>query len=137
MLFVFDENFSKRLAEGLHLLEKSNPASKIPVNVTAAEILMGRRGATDQELYEAVGKQNGVLFTKDKDFKEIKLYESVIKQHRARVLFFKQSKKLIFFWDMLVALVNNWETIKEKLSADAPPYCYEIDKKGTISPRPF
>jgi hypothetical protein len=137
MLIVFDENFSKNLAAGLHLLEKSNPHSIISVDVTSAEKLMGKRGTDDKELYETVGKLNGVVITKDKDFKEIKLYESVIKEHRAKVLFFKPSKKLIFFWDILKATIDKWEDIKEKLENEAPPYCYEFDIRGGISPRPF
>jgi hypothetical protein len=98
---------------------------------------MGRRGATDPELYEAVGKRNGIVFTKDKDFKEIKLYERVIKEHRAKILFFRPSKKLIFFWDILKATVDKWDYIKESLDKDAPPYCYEFDITKGISPRPF
>jgi hypothetical protein len=137
MLFVFDENFSKNLAAGLHLLEKSNPHSRISVDVTSAEVLMNRRGATDPELYIEAGKINGVVFTKDKDFKEIKIYEKVIENHRAKVLFFKPSKKFIFLWDQLIALVNKWEDIKEKLNNDAPPYVYEFDIRGGISPRHF
>lgn len=137
MLFVFDENFSKNLATGMDLLEKSNPHRKIFVDVTSAEVLMGRRGADDPELYEKVGKLKGAVITKDKDFKEIKLYESVIKEHRAKVLFFKSSKKMIFFWDILKATIDKWEDIKEKLENEAPPYCYEFDIRGGISPRPF
>jgi predicted nuclease of predicted toxin-antitoxin system len=137
MLFVFDENFSKHLAEGLHLLEKSNPSNKIAVDVTSAEVLMGRRGATDPELYKAAGKRGGVLFTKDKDFRQIKIYEKIIEQHRAKVLFLKSSKKMIYFWDILIAIVNRWDEIKEKLSDDAPPYIYEFDIKHGISERHF
>lgn len=137
MLFVFDENFSKNLAAGLHLLEQSNPASKIPVDVMAAEIFMRRKGATDPELYEAVGKVKGVVFTKDKDFRQIKLFEKVIKENKAKVLFFKHSKKMVFFWDILKALVERWEEVKEKLNNDAPPYIYEFDIRNGISPRPF
>jgi hypothetical protein len=137
MLFVFDENFSKNLAAGLDLLEKSNPSSQIPVDVVAAEILMGKRGAEDPILYEKIGKVNGILFTKDKDFKDIKMYEKIINEHKARVLFFRKSKKLIFFWDMLTALVNKWDYIKEKLSEDSPHHVFEFDIKGGISPRPL
>jgi hypothetical protein len=135
MLFVFDENFSKHLAEGLHLLEKSNPSSKIAVDIISAEALMGRRGATDPELYEAAGKRKGVVFTRDKDFRQIKIYEKIIVYHRAKVLFFKSSKKMIYFWDTLIALVNNWEEMKEKLSQDTPPYVYEFDIRQGISER--
>jgi hypothetical protein len=96
----------------------------------SAEALMGRRGATDPELIKAAGA-NGVVFTKDKDFKQIKLYTKVIEETGAKVLFFKSSKKMIFFWDMLTALVVRWEEIKEKLSGKKPPYVYEFDiKKG-------
>lgn len=137
MLFVFDENFSKNLAAGLHLLEQSNPASKIQVEVMAAEIFMRRKGATDPELYEAVGKVNGVVFTKDKDFRQIKLLEKVIKENRAKVLFFKHSKKMVFFWDILKAIIDRWEDLKEELDKEAPPYVYEFDIRTGISPRPF
>jgi hypothetical protein len=135
MLFVFDENFSKNLAAGLHLLEKSNPASKIPVDVTSAELFMGKRGAADPVLYEAVGKAGGVVITKDKDFKQVKLLDGVIEEHKAKVLFFRSSKKLILFWDILIAMVENWEEIKEKLNNDAPPHVYEFDIRSGISPR--
>ena len=131
MLFVFDENFSKNLAAGLDLLEKSNPSSKIPVDVISAEQLMGRRGATDPEIITAAGS-NGVVFTKDKDFRQIKLYARVIEQSGAKVLFFKSSKKFVFFWDILTALVERWEEIKDILNKPVPPYVYEFDIRQGI-----
>lgn len=136
MLFVFDENFSKNLAAGLHLLEKSNPSSQIHVDVTSAESLMGRKGAKDEEIIQAAGS-DGVVFTKDKDFRQIKLYAAVIEATGAKVLFYKPAKKLIFFWDILTATVEKWEEIKEKLSQPKPPYVYEFDIRAGISPRPL
>ena len=136
MLFVFDENFSKRLAEGLDLLEKSNPASKIPVDVISAEKLMGRKGAEDTEIIITAGL-NAVVITKDKDFKQIKLYSNVIQSSGTKVLFVKQSSKLIFFWDILIAMVTRWEEIKEKLSADNSAHVYEFDIRKGISERHF
>jgi hypothetical protein len=131
MLFVFDENFSKNLAPGLDLLEKSNPASRVGVNVISAEALMGRRGASDPELIQAAGKR-GVIFTKDKDFRQIKLYAKVIESTGGKVLFFKESKKLIFFWDILTAIIIRWEEIKEVLNKPAPPHVYELDIRRGI-----
>jgi hypothetical protein len=130
MTFIFDENFSKNLANGLNLLERSNPRNNIPVTVVSAEELMGKRGATDQEIIKAAGP-NSVVFTKDKDFRQIKLYGKIIEQTGVKVLFFKSSSKFIFFWDILIAIVTNWETIKENLTKDVPPFVYEFDiKKG-------
>ena len=136
MLFVFDENFSKNLAAGLHLLEKS-AFDNSSLEVTSAEVFMGRRGATDPELFEAVGKAGGVLFTKDKDFRHLKMYDRVIQTHNAKVLFFRPSKKMIIFWDILTAIVNKWDYIKEKIDTASPPYLYEFDIRAGISPRPF
>ena len=137
MLFVFDENFSKNLAAGLHLLEKSDLDEQSTTDILSAEVFMGRKGATDPELYEAVGKSNGVVFTKDKDFRHIKIYEKVIEANRAKVLYFRPSKKFIFFWDMLVAIVTRWDEIKEVMNRDSPPYVYEFDIKKGISERHF
>ena len=131
MLFVFDENFSKRMAAGLDLLEKSNPGSTIPVDVIAAEILMGRRGAHDWEIINAMGK-DGVFITKDKDVKYWKLLRKVIEDNDARVLFFMHSKKLIYFWDILTAVINRWDEMKEVLSRVTPPYIYEFNLRTGI-----
>lgn len=116
------------------MLEKSNPGSKIPVDVTSAEALMGRRGATDEELIEAAGS-DGVVITKDKDFKQIKLYAPVIELTGARILFYKHSKKLTYFWDILTATVVRWEEIKERLNKPKPPYVYEFDIRSGVSER--
>ncbi len=126
MIFVFDENFSKKLAEGLDLLEKSNPASTIAVDVLSAEKLMGRRGASDEEIIRKLNGR-GVIVTKDKDFKQIKLTGKAIEQTGTKVLFFRHSKKMIFYWDLLTTVVKYWEKIKTEMSKDAPPYVYEFD----------
>lgn len=136
MLFIFDENFSKNLAQGLNLLEKSNPAREILAEVISAEELMGKRGATDEEIIIAAGRRKGVIITKDKDFKQIKLLEKIIEASGTKVLFFKFSKKRIKFWDILTAIVGEWEVLKEKLSKEPPPYVYQFDNKG-ISPFHF
>ena len=136
MRFVFDENFSRHLAEGLDLLEKSNPGRIIQVDIISAEGLMGRRGATDPELIKAAGP-DGVVFTKDKDFKQIKLYAPVIEATGAKVLFYKYSKKMILFWDILTETVARWEEIKEKMSRPKPPFVYEFDIRAGVSERHF
>lgn len=131
MIFIFDENFSKRLAEGLDLLEKSNPASIINVDVLSAEKLMGRRGATDEEIIRKLNGR-GVIVTKDKDFKQIKLTGKAIQETGTKVLFFKYSKKMVLYWDLLTTIITYWEKIKSELNKNAPPYVYEFDIKGNI-----
>ena len=131
MLFVLDENFQKNLAPGLDLLERGNLGSKIPVRVIAADEFMGRKGATDEEILDALGDK-GVFFSKDKDFKQLKLYAKVIEGQKAKVLFFKYSKKMVLFWDLLIELVTHWEKIKDELSKPAPPYVFQFSFGGGI-----
>lgn len=131
MIFVFDENFSKRLAEGLDLLEKGNPGRKIPVDVFSAEKLMGKKGATDEAIIRKLNGK-GVIFTKDKDFKQIKLTGKAIEETGTKILFFKFSKKMVLYWDLLSTIVTYWEKIKLQLKADSPPYVYEFDVNGNI-----
>lgn len=95
---------------------------------------MGRRGATDSELINAAGPEGDVI-TKDKDFRQIKLYASVIEASGAKVLFYKHSKKLVYFWDILITTVTRWEELKEKLIRSKPPYVYEFDIRSGISER--
>src|SRR5438128_12121200 len=100
MLFVLDENFQKNLAPGLDLLDKSNPGSRISVTVLSAEQFMGRKGAKDEEILDALGDK-GVLFSRDKDFKQLKLYSKLIEGRRDKVLYFKQSKKTTLFRNVI------------------------------------
>ena len=131
MVFVFDENFSKRLAQGLDLLEKANPGRSLPVDVISAEVLMRKRGSSDADIIKAMGK-GGVFITKDKDVKYFKLLKNVIIQTDAKVLFFMSSKKLIYFWDILTAVVNRWEEMKEVLNKPTPPHLYEFNIRTGI-----
>ena len=109
-------------------LRKSNPGSVTPVDVISAEKLMRRRGADDLELLKAAGS-DGVIITKDKDFKQIKLYAPIIEATGAKVLFYKNSKKLIYFWDILTATVERWEEIKERLLYGAVYYMSNYNHK--------
>ncbi len=92
---------------------------------------MGRRGATDEEIIRKL-KGRGVIVTKDKDFKQIKLTGKAIQETGTRVLFFKYSKKMVLYWDLLTTIVTHWEKIKVEMSKDAPPFVYEFDIKGDI-----
>lgn len=126
MIIVFDENFSKKLAEGLNLLEKSNPGWAINAEVLSAEAFMGYKGAEDSVVYEKIGKE-GLFITKDKDFKHIKMYGKSLEKAKAKVLFFKSSKRLITHWDYVKIVIVYWIEIKELLTRTSPPYVYEFD----------
>ena len=129
MLFIFDENYSNRFAQGLKLIEQGNLKSSIPVDITHIKLL-SLEGAADEDIIEAAGKKNGIIITMDKDFKHIKHYYQLYKQHNVGVVIFKSSKNVIYYWDIVVAFINRWENLKKLLSEDDLPFVYEINSGG-------
>jgi len=79
MIYIFDENYSYRLAHGLSLIEQGNFKSKFPIEITHVKLL-GLEGSSDERIIEEAGKRNGVIITMDKDFRHMKHYYSLYKK---------------------------------------------------------
>jgi predicted nuclease of predicted toxin-antitoxin system len=129
MLFVFDENYSAKIAKGLEILESGNIRSPHPAEIRHITELLPV-GAGDDEVTKAVGKNRGTIFTKDKDFKTIRLLHGLYKEYHVGVIFLQQPKKGLSYWDNVCMLVENWERIKEIIADESAPFIYEIGKKG-------
>lgn len=131
MLYIFDENYSHRIAEGMNLLESGNKrVNSLVIRVKHIKELIGRTGAPDTEVVETVGAHGGILFTKDKDFRQIKLMEQLYRKHKVGVVFFKQSKDGIRYWENVKTLVNRWDDIYEKVKNETPPFAVQVAKEG-------
>lgn len=131
MLYIFDENYSYRIAEGLNLLESGNSRPNQPaVSVKHITKLTGRTGAPDTEVIETAGEHGGILFTKDKDFRQIKAMEQLYRRHKVGVVFFKQHKNGLLYWDNVKTLINRWEDLKAKLINEIAPFAYQVSKDG-------
>ncbi len=131
MLFIFDENYSHYLADGLNLLEGGNDRS--PIRAGATHILTLTKGVTgipDEEVIEIVGKHKGILFTKDKDFKQIKHYYQLYKQHNIGVVFFESSRKPLLYWDYIKIFIEKWEDLKILIDKETAPFAIKIPKQG-------
>jgi predicted nuclease of predicted toxin-antitoxin system len=129
MLFLFDENYSYRIAEGLHLLEDGNNKSKIKVKVTHVKHC-GLLNKPDEDIIEYAGKNNAIIFTQDEDFRHIKHYYKLYEQHKTGVVVFRSYKGKIFYWDMVERLVKVWENLKVTLYTEQKPFALEITKTG-------
>jgi predicted nuclease of predicted toxin-antitoxin system len=131
MLFIFDENYSYRIAEGLNLLEGGNQKSPIPVTAThILSLTNGKTGEPDEVVIKIAGANKGIIFTKDKDFKQIKSVAPLYKAYKVGVVFLKQNKKGLSYWDNLKILVEKWEDLKSTLSKDTPPFVYQLSNEG-------
>ncbi len=129
MTYIFDENYSYRLAEGLRLIEEGNLRSKIKIEITHVKFLQ-LEGATDEQLIEAAGKLNGRIITMDKDFRHMKHYYTLYKKHKTGVIIFRSSKGVIHYWDIVRSFINRWEELKEEISNATLPFAYQINSKG-------
>ncbi len=135
MLFIFDENYPKKLSEGLNLLEQGNRMSPIAVSVIDAISFMGRRGATDIEIIIAAADKDAIIITHDADFRRIKHYKQFLLQHKVGYIYFKTPKMKggYHYWDIVKTFVSKWEELKQNISQDTHPFTYEVGKTGGIS----
>jgi predicted nuclease of predicted toxin-antitoxin system len=129
MKYIFDENFSHRLAQGLSLIEQGNLKSKIHTEITHVKFL-GLEGATDEEIIEAAGKNEGVIITMDKDFRHMKHYFQLYKTHKTGVIIFRSTKGKLSYWDIVKSFINKWEELKESIINESVPFAFQINTKG-------
>ena len=143
MIFIFDENFSYRIAEAFNLLESGNKTTKNHVECRHIIELAKSLGIkpdgssyTDEQVAQIAGKKNGVIFTQDDDFKSIKHQYPLYKQYKIGLVYFKTTQETRGYWNMVIALITKWEETKEKMVDATPPYCFFVDKKS-VQVRPF
>ncbi len=137
MVLVFDEMYSPDLALGLSILERAKERSPYKVEVKHIEELAGKKGSLDEEVIEIAGKNDGVILTKDNDFRTLKHYYPLYKKHNTGVIFFHSTSKKFVFWDMVVSFINNWERIKEISCNEKPPFIYKIGLTGGVQRMDF
>lgn len=85
-------------------------------------------GATDEEIIEAAGKNEGIIITMDKDFRHMKHYFQLYKAHKTGVIIFRSSK--LSYWDIVKSFINRWEELKESAINETIPFAFQINTKG-------
>jgi hypothetical protein len=130
MTFVFDENLSKNLSEGLQKLENGNTRSAHRVKVLYAPDLCGE-GADDEVIIPKVGAIDAIFITQDRDFTNKKHYFSLYKQHQAAIIVYRLENKAIY-WDKVKSFVRLWEDIKHTSHTHKRPFVFIIGKTGGI-----
>jgi hypothetical protein len=129
MLLIFDANCSKKLAEGLDLLEQGNQKSEIHAQVRHITKFL-KPDATDNEVIQIVGRNKGIIITFDTGFKKIKHRYKLYEEHQIGVILFHSHKDVIYYWDIVKSFVSKWEDLKRKIHEDKVPFLYEISMKG-------
>lgn len=126
MKVYFDENYSKYIAQAFNLFEYTHGEIEVYSTIDAL-----RRGATDLEIVKYVSNNNGVLFTKDKDFKKVQLIIEMMKSNSMGLFFVKTPKKENY-WDIVEKLTKSYRICREEILKRKIPYYYEIKSGGKI-----
>lgn len=129
MFFLFDENVPYKFVEGLALIEESNHKSPIKATISHPRVLKNQ-GASDEDQIKTAGKHNGIIVTFDKDFKHIKSYYPLYKEHKVGVIFLKLTKEDSNYWGIVKLVINKWEELKLLLKDHEKPFAYQVSKKG-------
>ncbi len=129
MLFIFDNQCSQRLANGLNILEEGNKLSPHQCTVKHIKDLIPGN-STDEKVIETAGINKGIIITYDKDFRELKQHYPLYERHKVGVAFFRSPKKVLRYWDIVVSFINHWEKLKENIYNDKAPFAYEVTLRG-------
>jgi predicted nuclease of predicted toxin-antitoxin system len=129
MFFLFDENVPYKFVQGLALIEESNHKSPIKVKLSHPRLL-DNEGASDQEQIKIAGKHDGIIVSFDKDFKHIKSYYPLYKEHNVGIVFLKLSKDESNYWGIVKLVISKWEELKRLLIDHEKPFAYQVSKSG-------
>jgi hypothetical protein len=128
MRLFFDENFSENTASAFNYLSKGHFQGIEVVSVIQA----GWKGKEDPEFIPLIGKENGVLITRDTDFTpKLQAQFQLCKDHGVGIFFFKPIKGVDTHWGLIKLLSKNWERMIEVCNIRVKPWAYKI------SPRAF
>lgn len=129
MLIIFDENFPQKIAEGLNIIESTNRDTILNCEITHP-YLINKGGTEDDDWIAYAGKNNAIIMTFDKDFKDIKAKGRLYNEHKVGVFFFKLDKREKMYWQIVKLFVNNFDAMKTIILEVPRPFVYRISSKG-------
>jgi PIN like domain len=123
-----DENLSEYVADALNSLNKGYFTEFI---VHSTKLKFGK-GQPDEVIIPSIGKQNGILITKDLNIHKARLQYHLCEQYKVGIFFMKMQKGLDRHWEIAKLLINSWEEIIEKISNEPRPFGYEVPVRGKM-----
>ena len=119
------------MAEGIDHLESGNSRSRLNASVKHIKVFLPGN-ATDEEIIEVAGKQDGIIITYDLGFKKLKARKRLYKQFGIGVIVFHTLRDVVHYWDVVRSFVNRWEELKEEIHVKKKPFLMEISLKGFV-----
>ena len=131
MKVFFDENFSQYIAHAINSLEFTTNQIQV---IATYDILSGE---SDRVIAEYVASQNGVLFSKDKDFKKVQFLVELMDTFRIGLFYMKTQKKEDY-WRLCDVIIKAYiNKCRDIILSNKRPYYYEIMGNGSLKHRPL
>lgn len=123
-----DENLSEYVAQALNFLNKGY-FKEIQVYSTKEKF---GKGVADEVIIPGIGKEGGILITRDINIHKTRFQFDLCKQHKIGVFFLTLPKGQSKHWEMVKALIDKWETIVDKVESERKPFAFRIKIVGKI-----
>lgn len=123
-----DENLSEYVAQALNFLNKGYFRD---IQVYSTKEKFGK-GVADEIIIPGIGKDDGILITRDINIHKTRFQFDLCKQHKIGVFFLTLPKNQNKHWEMVRLLVEKWEEIIDKSTNERRPYAYRIRKVGKM-----
>jgi len=123
-----DENLSEYVAQALNFLNKGYFRD---IQVYSRKEKFGK-GVADEIIIPSIGKQEGILITRDINIHKTRFQFELCKQHKIGVFFLTLPKNQNKHWEMVKALIDKWEVIVDKITSDKKPFAYRIRAVGKM-----
>jgi hypothetical protein len=126
--FYLDENLSEYVAHSLNFLNKGYFQD---VLVFSTKEKFGK-GVSDEEIIPGIGKENGILITRDFNIHRTRLQYDLCRKHGLGLFFLSMPKGMDKHWEIVKSLISNWEEIVEKSKKEKFPFAYRIKNRGKM-----
>jgi len=109
MIFYFDENLPKQIAEALNILDKNNEIFSVKEKF---------EGLKDLELIPELAKERAILITFDKNMRRNTAEKQPLQKNKMLVFFLASKPN---YWDLVKLFIRFWDKIVAKAKkADRP-----------------
>jgi hypothetical protein len=126
--FYLDENLSEYVASALNFLNKGYFRD---IQVFSTKEKFGK-GVPDEEIIPVIGKEKGILITKDINIHNTRLQYDLCQQYPLGIFFLKMAKGSDKHWEIVKSLINNWEEIVHISQKERLPFAYRIKLIGKM-----
>ena len=118
-----DENLPRQFAEAFNIIQSHlNKTEKKEILVLSMKDI--NEGASDEEWFNALKDESAIILTQDRNIQRHKHERKAYEENGIGIIFFKQPKGGISFWNSFKHLVKYWDDIKAICRKEKLPFAF-------------